>query len=593
MNILKLIRAKFTPVLTELGVDAGKLPDFLAMIKPAQDAKKGDYQANLAMPLAKQLGRKPPELAADIVAGLDLGDLLQTPEVAGPGFINLRIQPSWLAAQLQTVARDDRLGVASAETPRTFVIDFSSPNVAKPLHVGHLRSTIIGEALARILRFMGHQVIADNHLGDWGTQFGILLYGYKNHLNEQVFAEDPVRELARLYVDVRKMFRKASDEDEGAADDPIASACRQETAKLHAGDEENLKLWQAFMPHCLEEIHHIYRRLDVHFDHEYGESHYQPMLAEVVQDLQAAGIAQESRGALIFIGSDESVSVIRKGDGAYTYTTTDLATVRYRMRHWQPDAMLYVVDFRQGGHFKNVFEAAKRWGYDQVELTHISFGSVLGEDKRPLKTRDGSAIELEGLLDRAVELGRQKYEESLRERQSRNEEVPDLAPEEIEQIAEMVGLGAVKYADLSQHRTSDYVFSYEKMLATDGNTATYMQYAHARCRSIFRKGDEDPAKFQTDPPKAILDTPQEQQLALQLLRFEEALELASTEYLPHLLTSYLWDLAKTYSGFFVQCPVLKAETVDLRASRLLLCDLTARTIRQTLALLGIRAPERM
>ena len=490
------------------------------------------------------------------------------------------------------MAADDRLGVERAHPPRTYVVDFSSPNVAKPMHVGHLRSTIIGDALARLLRFQGHTVITDNHLGDWGTQFGILLYGYKHFRNEEALRTDPVREMARLYVHVRSLMR--GDEDEEKAVDPVAEAARQETARLHAGDAENVRLWQTFMPWCREEIEQVYRRLDVCFDHTLGESFYNPFLPEVVRDLQERKLARESDGAVvIFFGEEEPPALIRKRDGAFTYTTTDLATIRYRMQQWRPDAILYVVDSRQALHFRNLFDAVRRWGFDQVELEHISFGSVLGKNRKPIKTREGGAVELGELLDEAVRRAAQVYEQNRNERQQRGEEVPQLSGDELQGVVEAVGLGAIKYADLSQNRASDYVFDWDKMLAMEGNTATYMQYAHARVNGIFRKGTISPDGLRKNPPEVVLPTPQERTLAVQLLRLSEAVDTATSDYLPSAITTYLWDLAKSYSGFFQNCPVLKAETPALRESRLLLCDLTGRTISRCLDLLGIRVMERM
>ncbi len=398
MNLLSIIQQKIHEVLAGLVDDPAP---YAAMVKPTQDSKHGDYQANCAMSLAKVLNKKPRDLAMAIVDRLDLGDLLQKPEIAGPGFINLRIQNGWIAQRLQEMAKSDRLGVEPAQPAQTIVIDFSSPNVAKPMHVGHLRSTIIGDALARLLRFLGHHVVADNHLGDWGTQFGILLYGYRNLLDEKAFAENPVRELARIYVAVRQKMK--GDEDAEDAGDPVGDAARLETAKLHAGDSENRRLWNLFMPACLEDINRIYRRLDVSFDHTFGESYYNDMLPAVVEDLEKKGIAQRSEGALvIFFGDKEPPALIQKRDGAFTYTTTDLATVRYRVEKMQADVVLYVVDSRQALHFKNVYEAARRWGYDQVSLEHIAFGSVLGKDGKPIKTREGEAVPLEVLLDEAV-----------------------------------------------------------------------------------------------------------------------------------------------------------------------------------------------
>jgi arginyl-tRNA synthetase len=592
MNIVKRLQQTFHDALVGLVEDPAP---YVAMVKPAGDPRFGDYQANCAMSLAKVLKRKPPEVAREIAERLSLGDWLQPPEIAGPGFINIRLRDDWLAQQLHAVAADERLGVARPEPARTYVVDYSSPNVAKPMHVGHLRSTIIGDALARLLRFLGHKVITDNHLGDWGTQFGMLLYGYKHFRDEEALKGDPVRELARLYVHVRDLINRedaAEDAEEGGG--PVATACRLETARLHAGDPENVRLWQMFMPWCLEEINRIYRRLDVHFDHALGESFYNPMLPDVVRELEAGGIAQPSEGAVaIFLREGEPPALVRKRDGAFTYTTTDLATIDYRLREWHAEAALYVVDARQALHFRNLFEAARRWLDDCVELRHISFGSVLGKDRRPIKTREGGAVELTALLDEAVRRAEQVYWTNRNAAAERGEESPELSPEELRLVAEAVGLGAVKYADLSQNRTSDYVFDWDKMLAMDGNTATYMQYAYARVHGIFRKGNVSPESLRTNPPALLLEQPHERALAVQLLRLNEALDAAAAEYLPNLITSYLWDLAKSYSGFFQNCPVLRAESDALRASRLLLCDLTGRTIRRCLDLLGIRAMERI
>jgi arginyl-tRNA synthetase len=560
------------------------------MVKPAGDPRHGDYQANCAMSLAKVLKRKPPEVARQISDRLPLGDWLQPPEIAGPGFINVRLRDDWLARQLASVAADERLGVEAAAPARTYVVDYSSPNVAKPMHVGHLRSTIIGDALARLLRFLGHSVITDNHLGDWGTQFGMLLYGYKHFLNREAFEADPVRELARLYIHVRGLMKGEDEED---AVDPVAEACRQETAKLHEGDAENVRLWKMFMPYCLEEIDAIYRRLDVRFDHTLGESFYNPMLPDVVRDLEEKGIAHPSEGAIVISFDEPPPALVRKRDGAFTYTTSDLATIRYRVRQWHAGAILYVVDARQALHFRNLFAAARRWGYDGVELKHVSFGSVLGRDRRPIKTREGGAVELGSLLDEAVRRAEQVYRANRSAAVERGEETPELGPEELRQVTEAVGIGAVKYADLSQNRTSDYVFDWDKMLAMDGNTATYMQYAYARVHGIFRKGDVAPEGLRANPPAVSVGTPHERALAAQLLRLSEALDAAAADYVPNAITSYLWDLAKTYSGFFQNCPVLKADTDALRASRLLLCDLTGRTIGRCLNLLGIQAMERI
>ncbi len=631
MNLLHFLQQSLHRAL------AGLVPDtapYAALVKPAQDPRFGDYQANCAMSLAKVLGRKPRDIAEEIVQRLEGGVFLQPPEVAGPGFINLRLRNDWLAGQIQRIARDERLSVEQANPSRTLVIDYSSPNVAKPMHVGHLRSTIIGDALARLFRFLGHKVITDNHLGDWGTQFGMLLYGYKHFRNEAALKADPVRELARLYVQVRKLIdpiekfeeaekakkKRAKKTKIGQLDGPevelkfasedlakareVREAVRQETARLHAGDPENVHLWQDFMPWCRAEIEHAYQRLDVKFDHMHGESFYNSMLPGVVEDMLARGIARESQGAVVIPAiadaneeedgeTDEPPALIRKSDGAFTYTTSDLATIRYRMEQWMPDAIFYVVGLPQALHFKGLFEAARRWGYDKVELRHVAFGSVLGQDRKMFKTREGGTIELDRLLDEAVERAEQSYVRTRQERVERGEEVPEVSDEERRGIAEAVGLGAVKYADLSQNRESDYVFDWDKMLAMDGNTATYMQYAHARIRSIFRKGQEDPLALRRQPPLPYLENAHERALAFQLLRLEESLQAAAAELKLNIITASLWELSKSYSSFYQNCPVLKADTPMLRQSRLLLCDLTARTIQLGLHLLGIETVERM
>lgn len=585
MNLQHLLEARFQLALTGL---VATPEEYTGLVKPTRDPKHGDYQANLAMPLAKALNQKPRDVATALITKLNYADCLETPEVAGPGFINLRFKNGWLGQALAQLASDDRLGVAKVAEPKRIVIDYSSPNVAKPLHVGHLRSTIIGDALTRLLRFLGHTVITDNHLGDWGTQFGILIWGFKNFRDEAALEADPVRELLRIYVLVREKIKAAgaaAGDEEEEANNPVAEACRLETAKLHAGDAENVNLWKRMMPWCLEELNQLYRRMGVlPFDHTLGESFYNPELAEIVADLEAKGIATPSRGALaIFFGENEPPALVRKGDGAFTYTTTDLATIRHRANVFKADLSLYVVDKRQALHFKQLFTAAKRWGFDQIALMHIAFGTVLGEDGTPLKARDGKAQELAPLFDEAVAEARKIIDANS----------PELSDEERGRVAEMVGVGAVKYADLSQNRISDYVFSWPKMLAMDGNTATYMQYAYARVQSIFRKGNVDPVSVRRTAVAPGLETAEERALALQLLRLPEALAMAAQDYAPNGVTSYLWDLAKSYSGFFQKCPVLKAPTPELRAGRLLLSDLTGRALKLGLDLLGIQTPERM
>ena len=588
MNFPVFISTYLEEALTKAGFAS---VDALSQIKASSDSKFGDYQFNGSMGLAKEAKVSPRKVAEKIVEFFALPDVLEPVEIAGPGFLNLRIKTQWLAEKIQEMAADPRLGVLKPEKVKTFVIDFSSPNVAKPMHVGHLRSTILGDSLARTLRFFGHTVITDNHLGDWGTQFGIILHGYKHMLDEKAFQNEPVKELARLYVEVRKLFKTPEEIAKGVID-PVQNACRDETAKMHKGDQTNLELWRKFMPVCLGEIDLVYQRLGVHFDHTYGESFYQPFLDKVVQDLSASGLARESEGALaIFLTEDATPALIRKSDGAFTYMTTDLATIQYRVEQWKPDAILYVVDSRQSLHFSQLFQIAQQWLGQQTRLEHISFGSVLGADRKPIKTRSGDAVaSLDQLLDEAVRLAKEVYQAAYhQEGETQSKE----SLEDLSRVGDVVGIGAVKYADLCQNRTSDYVFNWEKMMAMEGNTATYMQYAYARNRSIFRKGELNPNNYRNASIPVLLDTVEERALALQLFRFEEALTLALVDYKPSLITSYLWDVAKAYSGFFQNCPVLKAPNEGIRQSRLLLCDLTARVLKQGLELLGISVLEKM
>jgi arginyl-tRNA synthetase len=656
MNIAALLKSRFEPVLGTLMADYAQLAELLDMIRPAQDPKFGDYQANFAMPLGKQLGKPPRDVASQVVAAVQLQDLCQPPEVAGPGFINLRLRDDWLADQLQRVVADERLAIPAVSRPRTIVIDYSSPNVAKPMHVGHIRSTVIGDALCRTLRFLGHQVISDNHLGDWGTQFGMILYGYKHFADEAAFAANPIGELSRLYklvhrlVDYRESQRalplarqrraekqselertrsqpKSGDKgtDRKAAqalsrlqtqtqeladeiagleqkvaavegDRELAAAAAQhamideavlvETAKLHAGDAENLRHWREFLPHCRDEIARVYGRLDVQFDQELGESFYHNRLAGVVESLRRKGLAQDSQGAVcVFVEGFDAPMIVQKKDGAFLYSTTDLATIQYRVETWSPDTVLYVVDHRQSDHFDKLFAVARRWGYAYLELTHVKFGTVMGSDGKPYKTREGTAEGLESLLDEAVRRAAVVVAE--------NDVESQLSPEERRQVAEVVGIGGLKFADLLHNRTSDYEFSYDKMLLTTGYTATYLQYTYARCASIFRKGGADRTTLRQRGAAIRLDQPAERALALQLLRLGEALAQVEADYMPHHLTAYLFDLAKAYSTFFERCPVLKAESDTVRSSRLLLCDLTARTVQLGLDLLGIRVVEKM
>ena len=657
MNILAELQDRFRKALTGLVDDPN---EWVTMVRPAQDPKFGDYQANFAMALGKQLGRPPRDVASDVVAKLDVADICEPAQVEGPGFINLRLKTDWLTTAVHASLASDRLGVEPAANPRTYILDYSSPNVAKAMHVGHIRSTVIGDSLKRTLRFLGHRVIADNHIGDWGTQFGMIIYGYKHFLDSTSYETNPVQELGRLYrlvnrlvgyhdgqaalpilreqvsdqqAEVERAAQAASSAHKGAekstaktlrraeanlkeqkaslaaleaslaeidadpqlstmaqAHPEIARAVLAETAKLHQGNPENLRLWREFLPPCQADIERIYDRLHVTFDVTLGESFYQDRLEAVVEDLEKRGIARTSDGAVcVFLEGQSTPMIIRKQDGAFLYGTTDLATIQYRLEKWQPDAILYVVDHRQGLHFEQLFATARLWGCQNLELQHIRFGTVLGDDGRPFKTRSGDTVGLWGLLDEAVRRALQVVSEGDDSKPGG----PEISPERRQRIAEAVGIGAIKYADLAQNRTSDYTFSYDRMLAMNGNTATYMQYAHARVLSIFAKGEVDVAQLRARGARIELALPVERALAISLLQLSEALTQAASEYRPNFLTAYLFELANRYSSFFEQCPVLKAPTEASRASRLLLCDLTARTLRQGLELLGIEVVEKM
>jgi arginyl-tRNA synthetase len=586
-----------------LALGPGEVDRLLEQVRETADPKFGDYSGTMAMALAKAAGKKPRDVALGIIRQLEkvpgYAACFEPPgDPVGPGFINVRVRDDALAAALARAVADDRLGVPPVADPDTIVVDFSSPNVAKPMHVGHIRSTVIGDALARILRFRGHRVITDNHLGDWGTQFGMILWGWKHCRDDAAFAADPTAELGRLY----RLVRKVADAKPGElAADPEAARlaaahpdCGREvlaeTAKLHEGDPENRALWERFMPVCRAEIDRIYARLGVSFDHTLGESFFQPLLAATVDDLVARGLARESRGAIgVFLrGDDAPPLLVRKADGAFLYATTDLATIRWRLEHWHPDRILYVVDHRQSEHFEQVFEAARRWGVDgvaDVDLVHVAFGTVLGEDGKPFKTRAGDTVGLEALLDEGVERAAAIVGDG-------DEGRAGLSEADRRHVAETVGIGAIKYADLAQNRTTDYVFSFDKMLELKGNTAAYMQYAAARVEGIFSRGGVDREALRRGGHRVLVSSAQERALALELVRFGEALEDVEADSRPNVLTAWLYDLAGAYSTFYDSLPVLKAEGPD-RDSRLALCDLTGRVLRRGLELLGIGTVEKM
>jgi arginyl-tRNA synthetase len=557
-----------------------------AAVTAAADLRFGDYQSNAAMVLAKQRKTNPRALAQEIIDHLDLTGLA-TADIAGPGFINFRILPAAYAAHVRELIGDERLGVPATGAGKTVVVDFSAPNVAKPMHVGHIRSTIIGDSLARIARFLGFHVIADNHIGDWGTQFGMILHGWKTKLNAAALEADPISELVRIYREVNADIK---------TDDTLLETCKAELVKLQAGDAENLAIWQQCIDVSKRGLQKIYDRLDVKFDHWLGESYYNDRLPGLVDEFLEKGIARESKGAVCIFtegakkpeedpfmvhredGWNDNPAIIRKADGGFLYATTDLATIQFRIDEWKADHIWYVVGVPQQLHFRQLFEAAARWG-KTGDFKHIGFGSILGDDRKLMKTRSGDNVGLIEVLAEAVE----------RAAAAIAEKNPDLQGEEAAQIAEIVGIGAVKFAELSQNRLTDYVFSWDRMLALQGDTAPYLQYSHVRIRSIFRKLD---APFDPATAEIHLNEEAEIHLARLLARFGEVLPTILEDFRPNLLANYVLELARAFHSYFEACPVLKAEE-PIRSSRLALCDLTSRTLKQGLYLLGIAVPDRM
>jgi arginyl-tRNA synthetase len=550
----------------------GGLPD-AGELTPASDPRFGDYQTNVALVLPKQRGESPRVLAERIVAHFDAGDLCESPAVAGAGFINFTLRSDAVAEKTREVLLDERLGVAGAKSTQRIVIDLGSPNVAKPMHVGHIRSTVLGDALARIAQFLGHEVIRDNHIGDWGTQFGMVIYGWKNLLDRQALQRDPLTEIVRIYKET----------NERATSDPeVREACRQELIKLQAGDRENLDIWNKCVAFSMQDFEHVYKLLDIHYDIQCGESFYHDRLPGVVERLLKSGTAEISEDAVVvFFRENPELAdkplIIRKRDGGFNYATTDLATVDYRIKDLKADAIWYVVGAPQILHFKQIFNIARREGYT-ADLRHITFGSILGEDRKLMKTRSGENVPLRDLLEEACNRARKIIEEKN----------PHLSEDEKIDIAQKIGIGAVKYADLSQYRMTDYVFSWDKMLSLQGNTAPYLQNAYVRIRSIFRKAAESAPKID----KLVLADPAEIKLAKRLCQFAETVPQVLNDFRPNILANYLFEAANSFHTFYEACPVLKSEE-PARSSRLALCDLTGRVLKHGLGLLGIKVPERM
>ena len=609
------------------------------MIRPSADEKFGDYQSNAAMGLAKRLGAKPREVAQKIVDALAAEPqatvVCQPFEIAGPGFINIRLRPEWMADILNAVpaAGDrDRLGIDPAETPQTVVVDYSSPNIAKQMHVGHLRSTIIGDTIARIIEFEGHRVIRQNHVGDWGTQFGMLCAYLKEKMPQALTDSADVH-----LADLESFYKQANALDK--EDATFHERARAEVVALHNHDESTLKAWRYIVNESRNHYMPIYQRLGVSLrqDDERGESFYAERLSGVVAEMERSygggtgapspsldeprGLSprsdqagdlphirvEVSDGALCVFHETPSGDpmfknpdgkpvpmIIRKSDGAYLYATTDLAAMQFRIRELGADRIIYVTDARQAQHFEMVFATARSAGWTlrhghttPVQLDHVTFGSILGDDRKPLKTRSGENVKLSDLLEEAVSRAEKLIHSSEADPAKRR----GFTEDEISDIAEAVGIGAVKYADLSQNRQSDYIFSWDKMLAMEGNTAPYMMYAYARIRSIYRKGAEESRDLAAG--RVQLVEPAERVLARQVLRLPETLEGAAVGLRLNIITEYLYNLAGAFMSFYEACPVLKADTDALRASRLRLCDLTARALRIGLDLLGIRVVERM
>ena len=564
-------------------------------VRACPDPKFGDYQTSALMALAKERKMNPRQLATDVLAKLKADDLCEKIDIAGAGFLNFRLKPEVVGQAVAAAYRGDHLFFRKAAQPRSIIIDFSSPNVAKPMHVGHIRSTILGESLSRIFRLLGHRVVTDNHIGDWGTAFGKILIGWKESLDRTALERDPIGEMERLYKKINA---------ECDADEARLKLARSELVKLQQGNAENLAIWREMIRLSQVQFDEVYGRLKVSFDHTLGESFYNPQLQETVDELMARGIARESKGAKAIFSNGsvqpkedpfvvqrdgewmDNPALIQKNDGGFNYATTDLATLAYRMTTWQPHEIVYVTDGRQQLHFRQIFSAFRRWRPDlerSVKLAHVWFGTILGEDGKPFKTRSGDTVRLTELLDEAEE----------RAFVAVSEKNPLLDESHRREIARVVGLGSVKYADLSQNRQSDYVFSWNKMLALQGNTAPYLLYAYTRLAGILRKAGHDlPEPMAIAASGISLTVADELSLAKHLLNFGQVLELVTEEYRPNFLCAYLYELAGLLARFYESCPVLQASGNE-KITRLVLCSVSARVLQEGLNLLGIEKTETM
>ncbi|BCA39223.1 arginine--tRNA ligase [Kluyvera ascorbata] len=577
MNIQALLSEKVSQAMIAAGAPADCEPQ----VRQSAKVQFGDYQANGMMAVAKKLGMAPRQLAEQVLSHLDLNGIANKVEIAGPGFINIFLDPAFLAEHVSQALKSDRLGIAQPEK-QTIVVDYSAPNVAKEMHVGHLRSTIIGDAAVRTLELMGHKVIRANHVGDWGTQFGMLI-AYLEKQQQENAGEMALADLEGFYREAKKHY----DEDEA-----FAERARSYVVKLQGGDEYFRKMWRQLVDITMTQNQLTYDRLNVTLtrDDVMGESLYNPMLPGIVADLKAKGLAVESEGAtVVFLDEFKNKEgepmgvIIQKKDGGYLYTTTDIACAKYRYETLHADRVLYYIDSRQHQHLMQAWTIVRKAGYvpDSVPLEHHMFGMMLGKDGKPFKTRAGGTVKLADLLDEALERARRLVAEKN----------PEMPADELEKLANVVGIGAVKYADLSKNRTTDYVFDWDNMLAFEGNTAPYMQYAYTRVLSVFRKAElEESAIINAE---VTITEDREAQLAARLLQFEETLNVVARDGTPHVMCAYLYDLAGLFSGFYEHCPILSAENESVRNSRLKLALLTAKTLKLGLDTLGIETVERM
>ena len=577
MNIQALLSEKVSQALIAAGAPADCEPQ----VRQSAKVQFGDYQANGVMAVAKKLGMPPRQLAEQVLTHLDLTGIASKTEIAGPGFINIFLEPAFLASHVDAALKSDRLGVTQPKA-QTVVIDYSAPNVAKEMHVGHLRSTIIGDAAVRTNEFLGHKVIRANHVGDWGTQFGMLI-AYLEKQQQENAGEMALADLEGFYREAKKHY----DEDEA-----FAERARSYVVKLQGGDPYFLEMWRKLVDITMSQNQLTYNRLNVTLtrDDVMGESLYNPMLPGIVADLKAKGLAVESEGAtVVFLDEYKNKEgepmgvIIQKKDGGYLYTTTDIACAKYRYETLHADRVLYYIDSRQHQHLMQAWTIVRKAGYvpDSVPLEHHMFGMMLGKDGKPFKTRAGGTVKLSDLLDEALERARRLVAEKN----------PDMSADELEKLANAVGIGAVKYADLSKNRTTDYIFDWDNMLAFEGNTAPYMQYAYTRVLSVFRKANIDESELAN--ATVFITEDREAQLAARLLQFEETLAVVARDGTPHVMCSYLYDLAGLFSGFYEHCPILSAESETVRNSRLKLAQLTAKTLKLGLDTLGIETVERM